>query len=123
MPASRRIVPSPLPVLTGMVQTVPAPLGAPIDAPLTPTEVARENDAAVTPLTGSLNVTVKLTLAAFVGFASARAIEVTVGAVVSTTIALRLAMFCPAGIVSAQLLLAASRRVPAERIRGLVALR
>ena len=110
-------------MLTGTVQTVPAPLGAPTDAPLTPTEVARKNDAAVTPLTGSLNVTVKFTLAAFVGFASAGAIEVTVGAVVSITIALRLAMLWPPGMVRVQLLVAASRNVPAERARGLVALR
>jgi hypothetical protein len=46
--------------------------------------VFSENDAAVTPLTLSLKVTVKLTLAALVGLAFARTTDETVGAVLST---------------------------------------
>jgi hypothetical protein len=54
-----------------------------MEAPATPV-VFSENDAAVTPLTDSLNVTVKLTLAAFVGIGLARTTDDTVGAVLST---------------------------------------
>src|SRR5947209_7613878 len=77
--ASRRIVPLPVPVLTGTVQAVPLPVGVPIVAPVT--VEARENEAAVTPVTGLLNVTAKLTLAALVGSASARLMDVMVGAI------------------------------------------
>src|SRR5437667_10164132 len=79
---SSRIVPLPEPELTGTVQVVPDPLGAPMDGPATPAVVSAKS-AASTPITASLNVTVKLIVAAFVGFGSARTIELIVGADVS----------------------------------------
>jgi hypothetical protein len=76
------------------------------------------------PTTGSLNVTVKSRGETLAGSGCPPAwLIVTLGATVSITIAFRLAMFWPGGIVSAQSLAEASRRVPAESVRGLLALR
>ena len=61
---------------------MPLPPTLEIDAPVTVGE--SEKSAASTPVTDSLKVTVQLTLAALVGVAPARLIEVTVGAVLST---------------------------------------
>ena len=65
-----------------------------IEPPVTP-EVTRVKSLASTPVTFSLNVTVYATLAALVGLALARAIEVAVGAAVS----MRKALVCVAVIV------------------------
>ena len=83
---SRRIVPSPLPVLTATVRVAPVPVMVPTDAPVTPV-VVRLKLPAATPVTDSEKVTVKLTDDAPVSVA-AGTIEVTVGAVVSMTMAL-----------------------------------
>src|SRR5947207_14656457 len=79
---SRRIVPSPLPVLTVTVRVEPLPPTPVTEAPVTPVVVSTKSPFD-TPLTASENVTVKLTLAALDGFASARVIETTVGGVLS----------------------------------------
>ena len=79
---SRRIVPSPVPVLTVTVRVLPEPEIVPIEVPVTPVLV-REKLPAATPVTDSLKVTRKVMLAALVGVVVG-AIELTVGAVVST---------------------------------------
>ena len=56
-------------------------------APLIPVTVATKLVMS-TPVTATLNVTVKSTLVAFVGFAPARTIDCTMGAVVLMTMAL-----------------------------------
>src|SRR5438128_1804793 len=71
------------PVLAVTVHVMSDPLTFVIDAPPAPLPDS-EKFAAVTPVTASSNVTVHDTLAAFVGFASAGAIDDTVGAVLST---------------------------------------
>ena len=53
---SRRIVPSPLPVLTATVRVVPEPVIVPTDAPVTPV-VVRLKLPAATPVTDSEKVT------------------------------------------------------------------
>jgi hypothetical protein len=68
-------------VLTGTFHVVPPPWGRRRTAPTIP--VVSEKSAALTPVTDSLNVTVKFTVAALVGSASARMIDETVGAVLS----------------------------------------
>src|SRR5438093_477481 len=65
-----------------MVYELPEPLTVVIDAALTPVAASAKSPAS-TPLTPSLNVTVKATLAAFVGLTLARLIEETLGAVAS----------------------------------------
>src|ERR1044071_1259077 len=74
---SRRIVPSPLPVLTLTVYG-PLPVTPLIDAPLTPVVVSVKSPVS-RPLTLSPNETVKLTDVAFVGFVLARVIDCTAG--------------------------------------------
>ena len=78
---SRRIVPSPVPVLTVTVYVVPEPARPVIEAPLTPVWV-RLKLVASTPVTASLNVTVKSAVAAFVGVETGT-MELTVGACAS----------------------------------------
>jgi len=60
---------------------LPEPLTLVTLMPLRLPVVVRAKSLASTPVTGSENVTVKRTLAALVGFGSARVIETTVGAV------------------------------------------
>ena len=77
-------MPLPLPVLAVTVYVVPLPVteltaGVPPN-PLT----ANAKSAEPTPVTDSLKVTVQLTLVAFVGLPTARLIEATEGAVLST---------------------------------------
>ncbi|MBV6465970.1 MAG: hypothetical protein PGMFKBFP_01267 [Anaerolineales bacterium] len=76
------MVPSPVPVLTVTVYVAPEPLTLAMDAPVTPL-VVKSKSPTSTPVTASEKVTVKFTLAALVGLASARKMEVTVGAVLS----------------------------------------
>src|SRR5437868_3065689 len=70
------------PVAPVTVHVAPEPVTPVIDAPATALPDS-EKFAADTPVTGSENVTVHDTLAAFVGFASASAIDDTAGAVLS----------------------------------------
>jgi len=77
---SSRIVPEPEPVLTVTVLVVPEPDMPLTEAPLTPV-VLREKLPVATPVTDSLNVTVKFIDAALVGVVVGT-IEVTVGAIV-----------------------------------------
>ena len=76
------MVPSPEPVLTVTVRELPLPVTLAIEAPLTPL-VTSAKSVLSTPLTLSLNVTVKFTLLAFVGLALARLMDKTVAAVLS----------------------------------------
>ena len=73
-------VPVAVPTVTGTVHVAPLPVGVPSVAPVDPVPVIAKF-AAVTPVTASLNVTVKLTVVAPVGFGSARVIETTFGAI------------------------------------------
>ena len=75
-------VPSFNPVPTVTVYVAPLPEMPVIAAPVTPLWSTTKSPVPA-PVTDSLNVTVKLTLAAFVGFASARTIDATVGGVLS----------------------------------------
>src|SRR4051812_31468715 len=60
--AVRLIVPPAVPPkVTGTVQVVPLPVGGPMAA-VAPAETFAVNDAAVTPVTASLNVRLKFTL-------------------------------------------------------------
>src|ERR1044071_6068075 len=76
---SRRIVPSPLPVLTLTVYG-PLPVTPLIDAPLTPVVVSVKSPVS-RPLTLSPNETVKLTDVAFVGCGAAAVRERAAGGV------------------------------------------
>ena len=67
---------------TVTVYIEPLPAKLVISAPITPV-AAKTRSAVSTPLTSSLKVTVKSTLAAAVGFKSARTIEATTGKVLS----------------------------------------
>ena len=79
----RPSVPLPEPVLAVTVRVAPLPV-TPVIAGVPPRPLfASAKSLGSTPVTGSLNVTVQLTLEAFVGFASARPIDETVGAPVS----------------------------------------
>ena len=62
---------------------VALPVTEAIEPPLTPPPRTSAKSAASTPLTASLKVTVQRSVVAFVGSASARSIDRTVGAVVS----------------------------------------
>src|SRR5262249_49155454 len=73
------------PVFTFTVQELPLPETPAMLAPETPL-VSREKSLESTPVTLSLNVTVKATLVALVGLASARLSDCTTGVVVSWVI-------------------------------------
>src|SRR5215218_4089527 len=81
----RPSVPLPVPVDAVTVRVAPEPVTLVIDGDVRP-EFASAKSAASTPVTLSLNVTVQLTLDAFVGLEPARLIETTVGAVASTSV-------------------------------------
>jgi len=70
-------------VLTVTVYVAPESLTLVIEAPEMLPVAVRAKSPASTPVTASEKVTVKFTLAALVGLASARKMEVTVGAVLS----------------------------------------
>ena len=69
------MVPSPVPVVTGMVQVVPDPVTVPMLAPVTPPVTVKIKLEAVTPVTDEPNVAVKFTVVALVGLDDARLIE------------------------------------------------
>src|SRR5207302_7569281 len=75
---SRRMEPDPVPVLTVTVYVVPLPVTLVSEAPATPL-VVRVKSVRSTPVTLSLKVTVKSTLAALVGLPAARTIDCTTG--------------------------------------------
>jgi hypothetical protein len=72
-------VTAPVPVFTVTVRVVPLPVTPITEVPDMPVVMLKSAES--TPVTDSLKVTVKFTLAAFVGFPSAaeRTMEVTVG--------------------------------------------
>src|SRR5262245_59840890 len=82
---SRRMVPSPVPEETVTVRVAPEPDTPETEAPAIPPPVVSAKSVESTPLTDSLNVTVKVNDEAFAGFAAARVIDETVGGVVSLT--------------------------------------
>ncbi len=75
-------MPLPEPVLTVTVRVVPDPLTAVTLAPVMPVEV-RLKSATSTLMMASEKVTVKFTLARFVGLVLTRTLETTFGAVLS----------------------------------------
>ncbi len=75
-------VPSPVPVFTVTVRIAPVPDTPVIEAPVTPV-VTRSKAAVETPLTNSLNTTVKSTVAPFFGLASVQVRESIRGEVLS----------------------------------------
>ncbi len=74
-----------MPVTTSTFQLVPLPDTASIDAPVSPLSSGVKSPIP-TPVTDSSKVTVKLTVIAFVGSASARVIELTSGGSVSAPV-------------------------------------
>jgi hypothetical protein len=76
--------PDPVDAVTVHVAVGPGPVTAVIAGVPPRPPFVKLKSLAVTPFTGSLNVTVHDTLEAFVGLEPARAIDVTVGAVVSS---------------------------------------
>jgi hypothetical protein len=66
------------------VYVVPEPLTPVMDAPVRPAPVTRLKSLVSTPVTASEKVTMKPTLVALVGLAVTCALEITLGALVST---------------------------------------
>ena len=76
---SNRSVPEPAPVFTVTVRVVPVPVTPITEGPdIVPLDVMLKS-AESTPVTDSLKMTVKVTLAAFVGLVPDRLLEITVG--------------------------------------------
>ena len=80
------MLPEPEPVSALTVYMLPEPLTVRMEAPVTPVAVMAKSVVS-TPVTDSVNVTVKSTLAVLVGSGFARTMEFAVGAVISAQFA------------------------------------